>query len=71
MVALRKDPKGEKIFTTIGGCHNGTVGKQQVGGAQSGGNNDDKIVICALEKRVKELEFQLVEQKVNVTIAMY
>lgn len=62
MVALYKDPNGENIFsTTHGGVRNDTMGR-----SQSGPNDDRNIVMCAMEKRIKELEFQLQEQKVLI-----
>lgn len=37
-----------------------------MGRSQSGPNDDRNIVMCAMEKRIKELEFQLQEQKVLI-----
>ncbi len=59
MVALYKDPNGEKIFSTTPGHRHDTVGRSQTG------NCGDKIVISAMEKRIKELEMQLQEQVVS------
>ena len=52
MISLYKDPKGEKIFTK-----NDTHVLSQT-------ENDRKMVVNAYEKRIKELECQLSENKV-------
>ena len=57
MVSLYRDPQGEKIFSTTPGV-NDTVGRSQVSGG-------DKVIISALEGRIKELEAALEEKKVN------
>lgn len=59
MVALYKDPKGEKIFSTTPGHHHDTLCRSQSGAGV------DKVVISAMEKRIKELEMQLQEQMVS------
>ena len=57
MVGLYKDPNGEKIFcTTTPGLNDTTPNRLQVGG--------DRMVISALEGRIKELECELAEKKV-------
>ena len=53
MVSLYRDPRGERIFV-----NNNTQGVTET-------MNDQKMVINAYQKRIKELEWQLSENKVH------
>jgi len=53
MISLYRDPRGERIFT-----RNDTQGVTQT-------ENDQKMVVSAYQKRIKELELQLSVNKVE------
>ncbi len=62
MVALYKDPNGEKIFTQTPADLNNTVGKSQPPPPSA---VEDKNTIYAQELKIKGLEYQLEELTVS------
>ena len=63
MIALYKDPNGDKIFTQTPAHNNNTVGKSQPVPSVI---DDKSVVVHALEVRIKGLESRIEELTVRL-----